>query len=315
MSDYPGARPIAELPVYMHVRPARLHLQRTIFGLSVLIPALGAIAAPVVSLRAGFSWIEPMTFLVMLVITGLGIEAGYHRLFAHGSWKTVRPIQILLAIAGNMGVQGPLLYWVAHHRLHHPHADQPLDPHSPHNHPNGPMAGFWHAHIGWFFGENRASPARFARDLMADKTLMLVNRLNPVWILLSMLIPAAIGGIVSWSARGALVGFLWGGLARTCFGQHFTYFINSACHVSGSTPFRTRDYAGNVWWLVLPTFGAGLHNNHHAFPNSATYDFRWWQMDPSAWFIRVLASVGLAWDLRHPDEELMTRRRDDFARD
>jgi stearoyl-CoA desaturase (Delta-9 desaturase) len=315
MSDFPMARPVAELPLYVSVRPVRLRMQRIAFALSVLIPALGAVAALLVSMRMGFSWIEPTTSLVMLVITGLGIEAGYHRLFAHGSWKTTRPIRIILAVAGNMGIQGPVLYWVAHHRLHHSHTDQPLDPHSPHNHPKGRVAGFLHAHIGWFFSENRASPGRFARDLMADRAIMAVNRLNPLWMLLSVAIPAAIGALGSWSIRGALVGVLWGGLARICFGQHFTYFINSACHIFGTAPFASRDYAGNVWWLVVPTFGAGLHNNHHAFPGSATYDFKWWHLDLSAWFIRALARMGLAWDLRRPDEDMIATRNDDGRRD
>jgi stearoyl-CoA desaturase (delta-9 desaturase) len=299
---------VADLPMYIPVRAARLRLQRLAFGLSVVIPIVGAVAAPIVSLRVGFSWVEPVTFLGMLVITGLGIEAGYHRLFAHGSWKTTQPIRVLMAIAGNMGVQGPVLYWVAHHRLHHPHSDGELDPHSPHHHPDGRLAGFVHAHVGWFFSANRASPGRFVRDLLTDRTIMAVNRLNPAWLLLSVALPAAVGGLGTWSLQGALIGFLWGGLFRICFGQHFTYFINSAAHLLGTHPYRSEDHAGNVWWLVLPTFGAGLHNNHHAFPGSATYDFRWWQLDPSAWFIRSLERVGLAWDLKRPTGETLKMR-------
>jgi stearoyl-CoA desaturase (delta-9 desaturase) len=311
MSEPAAAHSIADLPMYIPVRRARLRLQRTAFALSVAIPALGAMAAPIVSMRVGFSWVEPVTFLVMLVITGFGIEAGYHRLFAHGSWKTTEPIRVLLAIAGNMGVQGPLLYWVAHHRLHHPNGDTPLDPHSPYHHPGGALAGFFHAHMGWFFSENRASPGRYARDLLQDKTIMRVTRLNPVWLALSVALPALIGGLGTWSVEGAVVGFLWGGLARICFGQHFTYFINSVCHVFGTKPYASHDHAGNVWWLVLPTFGAGLHNNHHAFPGSATYDFRWWHLDPSAWFIRSLERLGLAWDLKRPSAEIIGRRSHD----
>jgi stearoyl-CoA desaturase (Delta-9 desaturase) len=311
MSEHLNTPSVADLRMYVPVRTVRLRIQRAAFLLSVVIPALGAVAAPIVSMRIGFTWVEPFTFLLMLVITGLGIEAGYHRLFAHESWRTTPSIRALLAIAGNMGVQGPIVYWVAHHRLHHPNSDGPLDPHSPNCHPGGRLAGFLHAHIGWFFSKNRASPGRFARDLLHDRTIMTVNRLNPLWLVLSVALPAAIGGLGTWSLKGALVGFLWGGLLRIFFGQHFTYFINSACHVSGTKPYVSQDRAGNVWWLVLPTFGAGLHNNHHAFPGSATYDFRWWQLDPSAWFIRCLKSLGLAWDLHQPSAEMMRKRSHD----
>jgi stearoyl-CoA desaturase (delta-9 desaturase) len=308
MSEYLGAQTLSDLPLYIAVRSTRLRLQRIFFALSVIIPALGAVAAVIVSLRVGFSWIEPVTFLVMLVITGLGIEAGYHRLFSHGSWKTIPLIRVLLAIGGNMAVQGPILYWVAHHRLHHPNADTPLDPHSPLNHSSGGVAGFMHAHVGWFFSGNRASPGRFARDLLNDKTIMMVNRLNVLWLFLTLALPAAIGGIGTLSLQGALVGMLWGGFFRTFLGQHFTYFINSVCHVFGTKPYLSQDNAGNVWWLVIPTFGAGLHNNHHAFPGSASYSFRWWHLDLSGLFIRGLERVGLACDLKCPPEQLIKRK-------
>lgn len=303
MNDDLVIRPIEQLPMYVPIRRARLLLQRVVFGFSVGIPAAGAIAAPIVSYRLGFTWVEPVTFLFMLFITGIGIEAGYHRLFSHLSYKASGWARVPLAILGNMGFQGPVLYWVANHRLHHSTTDKPDDPHTPYHHPRGRVAGFIHAHVGWFFGEKRASPGRYARDLLRDRTIMLVNRLNPLWLALSLLLPAAIGGLGTWTWKGFIAGFLWGGLARVFAGQHFTYFINSYCHVWGTRPLKSGDHSGNVWWLVLPTCGAGLHNNHHAFPASATYDFRWWQIDPSGLVIRALAALGLAWDLKRPDEE------------
>lgn len=294
---------LAEVPTYMWIRNSRIQVQRLVFALSLLIPAMGFIFALVISFRVGFSWVEPITLIVMWIITGIGIEAGYHRLFAHSSYKTIPWIRGLIAIAGHTAFQGPVLYWVANHRLHHSNSDQHLDPHSPHHHPKGRFMGFIHAHIGWFFNQMRPSPGRFARDLLQDKQLMSINRLSPLWLGLGLALPAAIGGLGSWSIQGALIGFLWGGLARVFLTQHFTYCINSVCHLFGTKPFKSGGHAGNVWWMVLPTCGAGLHNNHHAFPNCATYDYRWWQLDPSAWFIRLLENLGLAWDLKRPPDE------------
>ena len=62
--------------------------------------------------------------------------------------------------------------------------------------------------------------------------------------------------------------------------------------------YRTRDDSRNNYWLLLPSMGFSLHNNHHAFPNSATNAHRWWQVDLSAWVIRGLEFAGLAWDVR-----------------
>jgi hypothetical protein len=45
-----------------------------------------------------------------------------------------------------------------------------------------------------------------------------------------------------------------------------------------------------VWWLAVPSLGDAWHHNHHAFPASARYGLRWWEIDlardPSAGRLR-----------------------------
>ncbi len=64
-------------------------------------------------------------------LTGHGVTVGYHRLFTHKSYKPNRAVKIVLAIAGSMAVQGPVVRWVADHRKHHKFSDRDGDPHSP----------------------------------------------------------------------------------------------------------------------------------------------------------------------------------------
>ena len=64
-------------------------------------------------------------------ITGHGITVGFHRLFTHRSFKPNRAVKIVLAIAGSMAIQGPVVRWVADHRKHHKFSDRDGDPHSP----------------------------------------------------------------------------------------------------------------------------------------------------------------------------------------
>ena len=113
---------------------------------------------------------------VTYTLTGLGITVGFHRLFTHRSFKTTRTMRALLAVLGSMAVEGPLIDWVATHRKHHRFSDHPGDPHSPHTDDapgwRGALRGLGHAHVGWMFrGKDMANPARYAKDLLADRDL------------------------------------------------------------------------------------------------------------------------------------------------
>ena len=97
---------------------------------------------------------------------------------------------------------------------------------------------------------------------------------------------------------GAAGGLLWGGLARIFVLDHVTWSVNSLCHTIGQRPYATGHKSTNLFLLALPSAGGSWHNNHHAHPGLACNDHRPWQLDPSAWVIRLLGVVGLAKDIR-----------------
>ena len=100
---------------------------------------------------------------------------------------------------------------------------------------------------------------------------------------------------------GVLSGLLWGGLARIFLVHHVTWSINSICHLWGSRPFKTGDQSRNNFVFGALGLGEGWHNNHHAFPTSARFGLRWWQVDLGYWFIRALALFGLASRIKQCD--------------
>src|SRR5262249_61847088 len=112
--------------------------------------------------------------------------------------------------------------------------------------------------------------------------------------------PAGVGGLVAGTWAGALLGLLWGGLARTFLVHHVTWSVNSVCHLWGRRPFPSGDHSRNNFLLGVLALGEGWHNNHHAFPSSARHGLRWWEIDASYWVIRGLARLGLAWDVKLP---------------
>jgi stearoyl-CoA desaturase (Delta-9 desaturase) len=268
----------------------------------VVVPFLGFLASLVLLWNSLIGWVELTLLASMYAITCLGVTIGFHRLFTHRSFETYRPVRYALAVLGSMAVEGPVITWVADHRKHHAFADEDGDPHSPHTtHGEGPIAtlkGLWHAHIGWMFkAAGRAERMRFAPDLMKDRVMRVISASFFPLLVLSLLIPFAIGWLIAGSLVGGLTALLWGGAVRIFLLHHVTWSINSVCHFFGRRRFATGDRSTNVFWLAIPSMGESWHHNHHAFPTSASHGLRWWEIDVTGLVIRAMEKVGLAWNV------------------
>src|SRR6187399_469878 len=107
---------------------------------------LGAhIVALVGAVWIGWSWAALWWLVGSYAVRMFAITAGYHRYFAHRTFKTSRAFQFILALLAMSSVQQGVLWWASHHRDHHKHSDQPDDVHSP------VQRGFWWAHVAWIF--------------------------------------------------------------------------------------------------------------------------------------------------------------------
>ena len=275
-----------------------------IYMLGIVLPFLGLVAAVSLLWGWGFDWQHAVVFGVMYFLTSVGVTVGYHRLFTHKAFKTVPAVSATLAFFGSMAVEGSLVKWAAVHRCHHKHSDGEADPHSPHGHGagmKGMLKGMLHSHMTWILQGDPKDLDRYAPDLRADPLLRFMGKYWWVWALLGLFIPAALGGLLTWSWMGVLLGFLWGGLVRVFFVHHTTWSINSVCHIWGTRPFRSHDESRNNWIMGLIGLGEGWHNNHHAFPTSARHGLRWWEFDLSYLIIRGLEKLGLAWDIKVPE--------------
>jgi stearoyl-CoA desaturase (delta-9 desaturase) len=282
--------------------PASLALRVTNLVV-VVLPFMAVVAAIAFFWGWGFGWVEISLLVGMYVASAIGITVGYHRFFTHRSFETSRVVQCILGILGSMAVQGPLLKWVAMHRCHHMHSDRPEDPHSPHQHGGGlwgMIRGLFHAHLGWLFRADPPNLSRYVKDLRQSRLLRVVSALFPVWVIVGLLIPTALGLLLTWSWWGALFGLIWGGLVRIFFVHHVTWSVNSLCHWWGRQPYHVHDHSRNNWLVGILAMGEGWHNNHHAFPRSARHGLRWWQIDMSYWIIRAMAMVGLVWKVKVP---------------
>ncbi|MEV0251471.1 acyl-CoA desaturase [Nocardia sp. NPDC050712] len=286
--------------------PERDVLAGRLAYLTVGLPTLGTAAAIAYAYADGLTALDLTLFAVMYLLTALGVEAGMHRYFTHRSFAAAAPVKVGLAVAGSMAAQGPIVFWVANHRLHHAYADTDRDPHSPQ--PRGPglrgrLAGLWHGHLGWLFEVRKTEWNRHCRDWLSDRAVMRVNQ-HYFWVVLAGIVaPGLIGGLVSWTWHGVIGGILWGGFARIFALDHATWAVNSLGHTIGFREFRTRDESRNIGLLAPATVGGSWHNNHHARPSLAQTRRHWWQFDIAGRFIRILEQLGLASNVRYVDAE------------
>jgi stearoyl-CoA desaturase (Delta-9 desaturase) len=275
-------------------------------GAFILLPFLAVLGAVPVAWGGWLSWTDVLISAVMYVVTLHGVTVGFHRLFTHKSFKPNRTLKNVLAIAGSMAIQGPVVRWVADHRKHHKFSDRDGDPHSPWKYGTSVGAllkGLWHAHMGWLFDEEQTPQRKYAPDLMSDPDIVRISRQFPVWVAVSLIAPAVAGGLLTWSWQGALTAFFWGSLVRVSLLHHVTWSINSICHAIGDRPFVSRDKSANVWWLAIPSGGESWHNLHHADPTCARHGVMRGQLDTSARLIWLFEKAGWIHDVRWPVRE------------
>jgi stearoyl-CoA desaturase (Delta-9 desaturase) len=266
----------------------------------VIVPLLALAVAIPVAWGGFFGWSDLVLMVVFYSITAAGITAGFHRYFTHGSFKARPWLRITLAIAGSLAIEGPVDRWVADHRKHHAFSDKEGDPHSPWRYGESVPAllkGLFYAHLGWLFDVEQTPRAKYAPDLVDDPAISRISRSFGALVLASLLLPALLGGLLTWSWMGMLTALFWAGLIRITLVHHVTWSVNSICHFFGRRRFDIEDQSTNVAWLAVFSFGESWHHNHHAFPRSAYHGLRWWEIDPSGMFISTLSKLGLAWNV------------------
>jgi stearoyl-CoA desaturase (delta-9 desaturase) len=271
-------------------KPERIELGRCIPFVILHLGCLGVI-------WTGWSWTAvgvavALYFLRMFAVTGF-----YHRYFCHRAYRTSRLGQFIFGVIGLTAVQRGPLWWAAVHRHHHAHSDEEHDAHSPH------QKGFLWSHIGWLTSSrNFPTDYRLVRDLVKYPELRFLNRFDLIGPLLLVVLLAMLGIALQAFAPGLGTGpwqlIVWGFFISTTVLFHATCAVNSFAHTLGNKRFDTGDESRNSLLLALVTLGEGWHNNHHHYQGSARQGFYWWEIDISYYVIRLLALLGIVWDVR-----------------
>lgn len=229
-----------------------------------------------------------ITAIVLLFLTGLSITAGYHRLFAHRTYRTNTFVEAIIVFFGTMACQGSVIRWGYDHRLHHANVDTDDDPYSI-------KKGFWYAHFLWIVEKPRKIDPKVVPDLLKNKMLVFQHKYYKFLMFASNALAFFVLAPLLGDYMGTFFIVVW---LRMFVLQHSTWFINSLAHTWGDKPFSQEQSAVNNYVISLLTFGEGYHNYHHTFANDYRNGIRWYHFDPTKWLIWTLNKLGLAYDLK-----------------
>ncbi|KAG6331140.1 hypothetical protein ID866_7948 [Astraeus odoratus] len=270
------------------------------FNLAILVitPALalyGLLRVPILPKTA-------ISAVCYYIYTMLGITAGalpkLHVSRMHTDVVSlVKAIIVFLILAGASAVQGSCYWWARRHRSHHRYTDTDLDPY------NSERGLLW-THIGWVVFDSKLRPGPTdITDLKNDPLVQWQHRWYfYILAVFGYILPMCIPGLL-WNDW--LGGFYFVGALRMTAAHHSTFAINSIAHYLGSTPYDDKHSPRDHLISALLTMGEGYHNFHHQFPMDYRNAFRWYQWDPTKWFIATCHWFGLASHLRvFPSNEI-----------
>jgi stearoyl-CoA desaturase (delta-9 desaturase) len=273
----------------------------------------GISAYHLLALLAFFPWFFSWTGVALMVagiyVFGtLGINLCYHRLLTHRGFVCPKWLEHALAVLAVCAFQDTPARWVAVHRRHHEHADEPPDPHSP-------LVSFLWAHVGWILVKSDDMDrmqiyARYAKDIVRDP---FYRRLDHPAIYLGIILSSwlvffgagflgelAAGGTSAEALQFGASLLVWGVLLRTVIVWHITWSVNSVTHMWGYQSYETGEESRNNVIVGILSNGEGWHNNHHADPRSARHGHQWWEFDVTYLSLRLLKLLGLAEKIAEP---------------
>ena len=211
-------------------------------------------------------------FLGWVIFCGLGSAVILHRVVSHGSIKLKKFLNKPLLFLSCLCVQGSPLWWAAVHRgMHHAHADEEGDPHSPKD-------GFFHSYIGWIHNKKlgKINP-RVIPDIRRNEYHKWLNR-NYTFIVWGTFILLT---LIDWKFM------LWFWIIPAAWSYHQEALVNSFCHSGffGYKTYESKDKATNIPLLALLTWGQAWHNNHHVDTRSYNFAKSKKEFDPSIIFL------------------------------
>ncbi|EGI70550.1 Acyl-CoA Delta(11) desaturase [Acromyrmex echinatior] len=236
----------------------------------------------------------------MIVIGGIGVTAGAHRLWTHKAYKAKWQLRIILVVLYASTGMNDIFEWVRDHRVHHKYTDTDADPHNSNR-------GFFFSHVGWLMMKKHPDVIRKGRhvdmsDIMADPIAAFsVKYFLILKVIFTFLLPVMLP-VYGWNETWYRA-FVSQVILRYVLLLNFIWCVNSVAHIWGSRPYDAHINPTENQWVSFVAAGEGSHNYHHVFP----WDYKTSELCNSTTtdFINFFAKIGWAYDLKEPSQELV----------
>lgn len=232
------------------------------------------------------AWGYVLASLLMVQITVFAVTLYLHRDAAHRAADLNPAIRHLCRFWLWMTTGISTREWVSIHRKHHARCETPDDPHSPQ------IEGLRKvllegAELYRNEACNQETLRKYGRGTPDDWLERHVygaahHYVGIVLMVALFLLLFGVPGIIMIAVQLVSQPVLAAGI------------VNGVGHYAGYRNFECVDASRNVtpWGLLLG--GEELHNNHHAFPSSARFSIRRWEVDIGWGVLRALSALGLA---------------------
>ena len=272
----------------------------------ILVPVLAVLIVPYYWITVGFNTFEWICGIVFILLCGLAITGGYHRLWAHKTYKGNAIYRFFWAYWGACAAQNTIIEWASDHRVHHKYVDViGRDPYCI-------KQGFFFAHMGWILRDYNKNDFSNVEDLKKEKIVMWQhNNYLKILFFSNIIVPLILGSINYIIIGGNFWGvFVFAGIFRFVFNHHATFLINSACHYFGNRPYSTKNSSRDNFLLALFTFGEGYHNYHHSFQSDYRNGVKLWHFDPTKWMIFLCSFLGMTTNLKRTANKQILKQKE-----
>lgn len=234
-------------------------------------------------------WGYVVATLLVTHVTIVAVTVFLHRCQAHRALELHPAVshffRFWLWLTTGMGTRG----WVAVHRKHHAKCETEEDPHSPQ------ILGVRKvllegAELYVEEAENQETLSRYGQgtpdDWLEQNVYQRHSNLGVTVLFFVNLLLFGLAGIAIWAIQMLWIPLWAAGV------------INGIGHYWGYRNYECPDASCNIVpWAIL-IGGEELHNNHHAYPNSAKLSSRGWEFDIGWLYIKLLQMMRLA-KVRH----------------
>ena len=234
--------------------------------LNTIIAIVGSLIYPQYILYGILAWAVVMIFSVNIAM---------HRFISHGSFKTGFKRTKFLKYVSIISGFGSPLSWSAMHRYHHKYSGGPKDNESPEN------IGYIRAWLTLY--DPIKIPPKMVRDIIKDEDYAFIHR--HYWKILSSYI------LVLYLINPLVGIFMFSFPAACCYQAAGAFAVIPHSKKFGGylvVEQRNHDTSYNSVLASLLSWGEGWHNYHHSISKDYRQGYKWWEIDPPAWFIEKL---------------------------